>query len=105
MHVVALIGMLAAIAIPNFVKARNPAQANACINNLRQFETALQEFAIDQKLPSNSSYLMSDLKPYLRLNSSGQLPVCPAGGIYTEGAAITNSPTCSLSTATPPHAR
>ena len=105
MLVVALIGTLAAIAIPNFVKARTPAQANACINNLRQLETALQQFAIEQKLPSSASYLLSDLKPYLRLSSSGQLPSCPAGGIYTEGATVTNSPTCSFSTANPPHAR
>ena len=38
MIVVAIIGLLAAIAIPNFVKARANSQANACINNLRQIE-------------------------------------------------------------------
>jgi len=36
MIVVAIIGLLAAIAIPNFVKARATSQMNACINNLRQ---------------------------------------------------------------------
>ena len=35
MIVVAIIGLLAAIAIPNFVKARTTSQQNACINNLR----------------------------------------------------------------------
>ena len=40
MIVVAIIGLLAAIAIPNFVKARSSSQANACINNLRQIDAA-----------------------------------------------------------------
>ena len=41
MIVVAIIGLLAAIAIPNFVKARNTSQTNACINNLRQIEASI----------------------------------------------------------------
>ncbi|MEI9866183.1 MAG: type II secretion system protein [Limisphaerales bacterium] len=41
MIVVAIIGLLAAIAIPNFVKARQTAQTNACINNLRQIDARL----------------------------------------------------------------
>jgi prepilin-type N-terminal cleavage/methylation domain-containing protein len=105
MLVVALISMLAAIAIPNFVKARAPAQANACINNLRQMETALQEYAMDSKLPSNAAYALDDLKPYLRLSNGGELPPCPGGGVYLAGTTVTNSPTCSFATATPPHAR
>ena len=40
MIVVAIIGLLAAIAIPNFVKARATSQANACINNMRQIDGA-----------------------------------------------------------------
>ena len=42
MIVVAIIGLLAAIAIPNFVKARTTSQMNACINNLRQLDGAVQ---------------------------------------------------------------
>jgi len=105
MIVVAIIGLLAAIAIPNFVRARTQSQMNACINNLRQMETALQEYAMDSKLPSNASYVLDDLKPYLRLSSGGQIPPCPGGGTYIAGTAITNSPTCSFATATPPHSR
>ena len=45
MIVVAIIGLLAAIAIPNFMKSRATSQANACINNLRQLDTAVQQFA------------------------------------------------------------
>ena len=48
MIVVAIIGLLAAIAIPNFVKARATSQMNACINNLRQIDAAANEFALEK---------------------------------------------------------
>ena len=48
MIVVAIIGLLAAIAIPNFVKARATSQANACINNLRQIDAAANQFALER---------------------------------------------------------
>lgn len=47
MIVVAIIGLLAAIAIPNFVKARNTSQTNACINNLRQLDAATQQWPLE----------------------------------------------------------
>ena len=49
MIVVAIIGLLAAIAIPNFVRARNTAQQNACINNLRQLDGGKQQWALENK--------------------------------------------------------
>jgi prepilin-type N-terminal cleavage/methylation domain-containing protein len=97
MIVVAIIGLLAAIAIPNFVKARTTSQQNACINNLRQFDGAVQEYALEHKRGSASTYVLSDLYPYIKLNSSGNLPVCPAGGTYKEGANVTVGPTCNIS--------
>ena len=104
MIVVAIIGLLAAIAIPNFVKARATSQANACINNLRQIDAAAQEFALEQgkKTGDGISY-PNDLTPYIKLNSSSSIPPCPAGGTYSEST-VGNSPTCSLSdTVTPVH--
>jgi prepilin-type N-terminal cleavage/methylation domain-containing protein len=47
MIVVAIIGLLAAIAIPNFIKARETAEKNACIANMRQIQGAIQVWAID----------------------------------------------------------
>lgn len=47
MIVVAIIGLLAAIAIPSFMKARTTSQKNACINNLRQIESAKDQYAIE----------------------------------------------------------
>jgi prepilin-type N-terminal cleavage/methylation domain-containing protein len=104
MIVVAIIGLLAAIAIPNFVKARATSQANACINNLRQIDAAANEFALEQKKTTGASItLTSDLTPYIKLNSSSSIPGCPAGGSYAD-AAVGNVPTCSLSnTVTPSH--
>jgi len=47
MIVVAIIGLLAAIAIPSFIKARTESQKNACINNLRQVESAKEQWALN----------------------------------------------------------
>jgi prepilin-type N-terminal cleavage/methylation domain-containing protein len=103
MIVVAIIGLLAAIAIPNFVKARTTSQANACINNLRQYDGAVQQYALENKLASTGTYALTDLKPYIKLDSTGNLPTCPANGTYSAGASVTNPPLCTLSTATPAH--
>src|ERR1700685_2348959 len=87
MIVVAIIGLLAAIAIPNFVKARATSQANACINNLRQIDAAANEFALEQgKKTSDAISYPGDLTPYIKLNSASHIPGCPAGGTYTESA-------------------
>jgi prepilin-type N-terminal cleavage/methylation domain-containing protein len=104
MIVVAIIGLLAAIAIPNFVRARATSQANACINNLRQIDAAANQFALENHLTTgNAINFPTDLTPYIRLNSNGDIPPCPASGSYTD-AAVGNTPTCSLSTTvTPAH--
>ena len=54
MIVVAIIGLLAAIAIPNFVRARAKAQAETCIANLRQIEGAVQVWAVDNGQPDTA---------------------------------------------------
>jgi prepilin-type N-terminal cleavage/methylation domain-containing protein len=103
MIVAAIIGLLAAIAIPNFVKARVTSQANACINNLRQLDSAMQQYAIENRLDISSPYTISALRPYIRLDSTSNIPSCPASGIYSPGPTVTNSPTCSLSNTSPAH--
>ena len=104
MIVVAIIGLLAAIAIPNFVKARATSQANACINNLRQIDAAANQFALERgKKTGDAITLGTDLTPYIKLNSASSIPGCPAGGTYA-CASVGTAPTCSLgSTVTPPH--
>jgi prepilin-type N-terminal cleavage/methylation domain-containing protein len=103
MIVVAIIGLLAAIAIPNFIKARTTSQANACINNLRQLDGAAQEWALETKSAATAAVASSDVTAYIKLDSTGNVPTCPAGGTYAAWTVATH-PTCSLSTASPPHA-
>jgi prepilin-type N-terminal cleavage/methylation domain-containing protein len=107
MIVVAIIGLLCAIAIPNFVKARTTSQANACINNLRQIDGAIQEFAIEtgKKVGDTINY-PADLTPYLKMNAANAVPPCPAGGTYSVSpVASTPSVICSLgNSVTPAHA-
>ncbi len=63
MIVVAIIGLLAAIAIPNFVKARQTAQKNACIANLKQIQGAIQVWAIDTGATSNAAVTSGNIVP------------------------------------------
>jgi len=107
MIVVAIIGLLAAMAIANFMNARSTSQANACINNMHQIDGAVTEWALEKgkKTGDPGPNLITDLTPYIKLNSSGSLPSCPAGGIYIMGTvgAIPQI-TCSLSSSVnPPH--
>ena len=104
MIVVAIIGLLAAIAIPNFVKARTTSQANACINNLRQIDSAKQEWALEKGQLSSATPNSSDIVPYLG-RSGSYLPACPVGGsaaYATTLGALSVAPTCNVSNATLP---
>ena len=105
MIVVAIIGLLAAIAIPNFVKARATSQANACINNLRQIDAAANQFALEQHKTSGTTVTTAtDLTPYIKLNANNSIPPCPAGGNYSATFAVGNSPACDLgNNVTPGH--
>src|SRR5947208_12977542 len=66
MIVVAIIGLLAAIAIPNFIKARTTSQKNACINNLRQVDGAIQQWALENKKAAGDAVTETDVTPYLK---------------------------------------
>ena len=93
MIVVAIIGLLAAIAIPNFVKARTTAQTTACITNLHQIDGAKEQWALEQKKTTGDTPTDANIYDYIK----GQVaPICPAGGTYTVGAIGTN-PSCTKS--------
>jgi prepilin-type N-terminal cleavage/methylation domain-containing protein len=77
MIVVAIIGLLAAIAIPNFVKARTTSQMNACINNLRLIDSSKSQWALEQRKQTTDTPQATDLQPYLGRGSAGELPSCP----------------------------
>lgn len=78
--------------------------ANGCINNLRQIDAAVQEFALENHLTNGSPvHFPTDLTPYIKLNRDGKMPPCPAGGIYRIER-VGEIPTCSLGmTVTPAH--
>ena len=81
MIVVAIIGLLAVIAIPNFVKARQTAQQNACFNNMRQIEAAIQQWALATRQADGTDVDETAIGVYIR----GGMPGCPASGTYTIG--------------------
>jgi prepilin-type N-terminal cleavage/methylation domain-containing protein len=103
MIVVAIIGLLAAIAIPNFVKARTTAQQNACINNLRQIDSAKQQWALETRQATNAVPLETDIGPYLGRAASTAGLGCPANGVdstnfansYTINA-VSTAPQCKV---------
>ena len=106
MIVVAIIGLLAAIAIPNFIKARATSQQNACINNLKQIDGAISEWALETGQSSGVTVTSPQtVSAYIKLNSGSSVPGCPAGGTYsTTTVGATPQVSCSLSTLSTPHA-
>jgi len=76
MIVVAIIGLLAAIAIPSFMQARQTSQQNACINNLRQIEGAQEQWMLENNANDLTGALIGDIGAYLR----DPAPTCPGGG-------------------------
>lgn len=97
MIVVAIIGLLACVAIPNWVHARTNSQTNTCINNLRQIDAAKQQWAIETKQSTNATPAFTDISSFLK-----SVVLCPAGGpnstfnsSYIIGNVATK-PTCQI---------
>ena len=96
MIVVAIIGLLAAVAIPNLVRARMTAQKNGCIENLRQIDGAKEQWAIETKAATNATPLPADITAYIKGGTSNAM-ACPGGGTVAINALGTN-PTCTVGT-------
>src|SRR5437016_10852016 len=75
MIVVAIIDLLAAILHDALPISRTTSQKNACINNLRQIDGAIQQFALENKKAAADAVTETDVTPYLK-----NLLACPAGG-------------------------
>ena len=95
MIVVAIIGLLAAIAVPNFIKARENSQKNACVANLKQIDGAAQTWALEQKIATGVAIDPVGLfgaANYIRIE-----PKCPADGKSYTLAKVGDSPqvTCT----------
>lgn len=82
MIVVAIIGLLAAIAIPSFMRARTTSQMNACINNLRQIEAAKDQFALEQGRTNGWAWADDEAAFTALVDPTGgyikAFPLCPA---------------------------
>ena len=90
MIVVMIIGILLAIAVPNFVRARETSRTRSCVANLKQVDSGKEQYAMEARLASGAAVAWANLVPdYLKAQ-----PTCPAGGTYTIGAVGTN-PSCS----------
>jgi prepilin-type N-terminal cleavage/methylation domain-containing protein len=89
MIVVAVIAVLVAIAVPNYMQARESAATRACISNLRQIEQAKEQFAMEAAKKDGDTAEWSDLVPaYIKTQ-----PSCPFGADYTIGVIGTRA-TC-----------
>jgi prepilin-type N-terminal cleavage/methylation domain-containing protein len=93
MIVVAIIGLLAAIAIPNFVKARATAQKNTCIANLKQLDGAAQQWGLENKKATADTVTIAEASTFLK---NEVVPVCPAGGGYSPTWTVGGAPTCNI---------
>lgn len=95
MIVVAIIGLLAAIAVPNFVQARTSARTSACINNLRLVDAAKEQWALANNANDGDPVAESGANSILDYLKGNIMPQCPAGGEYTVGA-VSEPPVCDV---------
>lgn len=79
--VVLILGILLAIAVPQWMRARESARKTTCLSNLRQIDNAKEQFAIENRLNTGTAIEESDIFPeYIRGSS---FPSCPVNGVYT----------------------
>jgi type IV pilus assembly protein PilA len=91
MIVVAIIGLLAAIAIPSFAKIRAESRKSTCANNIRLIRDAAEQYAMANNLTADATITTSDLSEYLK---SG-IPLCPEGNAaYSATFDLADGPTC-----------
>ena len=107
MIVVAIIGLLAAIAIPSFIKARTTSQRNACVNNLRQIDGAKEQWAMASNQPPTATPNETNVGEYIK-GGTGNCS-CPADSsdVFSTSYSIgnlTTDPVCNIGSAfTQPH--
>lgn len=99
--VVAIIGLLMAIAIPNFIAARAVAQSASCIANMQQIDAAIQQWAIESKQSPQEPIAghEDDLASYMR---GKVFPRCPAGDQFYVLGGTVDDPQISCANADKP---
>lgn len=89
-----IIPLMLAIAIPNFIQARDHAIKQACSNNLRKIDAAKQQWALENKKSGEDVPTLEDIEPYIPGGFASLH--CPAGGAYSINKLI-EPPSCSVS--------
>jgi prepilin-type N-terminal cleavage/methylation domain-containing protein len=89
MIVVAIIGLLAAAAIPSFVRARENSREKVCVNNLRQLHGAKDLAAIENGLGNGG-----DVSGLVAFYLKAGIPVCPVGNVGYDLRAVGETPVC-----------
>ncbi len=99
MIVVLVIGVLLNIALPSFIGARDKAQARSCVKNLSDFQTAKEQYAMENKIPASNTTAVtwSQISPYIKAPSGTDAtygPFCPTRGDHYNYQPLAVSPTC-----------
>jgi type II secretory pathway pseudopilin PulG len=82
MIVVAIIALLAAIAVPGFLRARKRSQASRILNDLRMIDSAVDQYAIETNRKTGDSVGVADWTNYVKKNSL----------LYNNGNSILGTP-------------
>lgn len=107
MIVVAIIGIIVAIAVPAFLRARENARGRACQENLMKIDGATEQWALDYRQSNGATVSMSTLvgsDSYIK-----RTPLCPSGGTYSSPSGgndvftVGEDPECSIGTSSDPY--
>ncbi|MDD5495480.1 MAG: prepilin-type N-terminal cleavage/methylation domain-containing protein [Candidatus Omnitrophica bacterium] len=92
MIVVAIIAIIIAIALPNYLKTSTVSKKTICINNLKQIDAAIDQWAMENDIPKGAQ-ATEEVYDYV----NGSRITCPSGGVYTLHS-VGSKPqvTCSL---------
>ncbi len=95
LFVILVIGLLLAIAVPNFILAREQTRKKACINNLRKIEWAKDCFLMDNNKENDITITETDIYPPNGESYLKAIPHCDSNGEYTIGSGNV-PPTCDF---------
>jgi competence protein ComGC len=93
---VAVVSIGAAIFVPKYTKTQAESKRQLCVVNLKSLDTAVQQWAIEAKVNSKSTYVLNTNKILSYIKDS-KLPECPSGGTYLAGATVAKPPVCTHS--------
>jgi prepilin-type N-terminal cleavage/methylation domain-containing protein len=94
MIVCGVVGIMASIALPNFLKARATVEQRSCIKNLRELDLTKQQWGFENKKAPTAIPTIAEIQVYFGRN---RMPACPTRGTYTLQR-LDRNPTCTRAT-------